>query len=287
MFEKIQLDLFPTKNANVIEDDASSKEIRIITFNLQNPSLSRARKQVDWLLGAQANVMILTEAKYSQGCKEIVKELSQNGFTVIVPPKNNQSESDSYISIIATKGFSVHEWHFTIPYLNNRIASTCIETFIGKVHLLGMYVPAHNSFDNSKNHRKDVFHKHFVSGISSICDTIQKNAFIVGGDLNVLEPNHDPIIPHFKQWEHFYNSLKKAGLLDAFRIINPDMIDHSWFGRSYSLRLDHFFISKQLLNFVDECHYIHHPRLCSLSDHSAMIMVIKENQINNAKIGSP
>ena len=100
---------------------------------------------------------------------------------------------------------------------------------------------------------------------------------IVGGDLNVIEPNHVPKYPIFGDWEYeFYNTFRRVGLVDAYRIFNPNAQEYSWFGKfNDGYRFDHLFISKYFIEGPIKCYYIHDPRISKLSDHSAMILILK------------
>jgi exodeoxyribonuclease-3 len=100
---------------------------------------------------------------------------------------------------------------------------------------------------------------------------------IVAGDLNVLEPGHIPYHPVFGAWEYdFYRSFSDAGLADAYRAMHPDVIEHSWFGRSgHGYRFDHAFVTTRHTAHVRSCAYLHAPRQQSLTDHAAMILTVE------------
>ncbi len=52
------------------------------------------------------------------------------------------------------------------------------------------------------------------------------------GELNVLEPDHQPRYRFFVEFEYdFYRRLTTdCGLIDAFRTLHPQLIEHSWSG---------------------------------------------------------
>ena len=97
---------------------------------------------------------------------------------------------------------------------------------------------------------------------------------VVCGDLNVLEPSHQPHYSFLRDWEYkFYESFAKSGLIDAFRFFYPDVCEYSWYGRKgYGYRYDHCFVTKELKKYTKLCKYLHEPRKNRLSDHSAMIL---------------
>ncbi len=248
-----------------------SNEIKIITLNIQNPSEKRAYEQLKWIVNQQANILILTEAKFSSGGFLIKKYLISNGYKVMT----SVEESKEYVTIIAVKGFPTIEWDFSLTLLPNRMTVTKIQTPIGVLNIIGLYVPSHNNFEPIKNERKEDFQKKFIDTLTSEYHNKDIENLLIGGDLNVLEPGHQPMIPHFRQWEYFYDFFKNFGLLDAFRFVNPHKIEHSWFGKTMYQRLDHFFVSNDLIPYIKNCLYCHEPRLTKLSDHSALVLSLK------------
>lgn len=92
------------------------------------------------------------------------------------------------------------------------------------------------------------------------------------GDLNVLEPGHQPHYPFFAPFEYdFYRALTaKHGLTDAFRHLHPDASEYNWVGRTGDgYRYDHAFCSVGLTAAISTCEYLHEPH-DRLSDHSAL-----------------
>ncbi|MGH3721759.1 MAG: hypothetical protein ACRDRI_23515 [Pseudonocardiaceae bacterium] len=104
---------------------------------------------------------------------------------------------------------------------------------------------------------------------------------VVTGDLNVVEPDHDPRYPVFGPWEYdFYRSFTQAGFTDAFRITHPTGMDYSWFGRSSGngqrngYRFDHIFVTAAHAGAIRDCRYLHAIREGGLSDHAAMTLTL-------------
>jgi exodeoxyribonuclease III len=96
----------------------------------------------------------------------------------------------------------------------------------------------------------------------------------VAGDLNVVEPGHQPRYPVFGIWEYdFYRAFAAAGMTDAYRACHPDDAGHSWYGRGGNgYRFDHAFITSAHAWLVRDCGYLHGPRLQGLTDHAAMTL---------------
>ena len=128
-----QLTLLGFSNSETVSKNVASSEIRVLTWNIANPSLDRAYKQFDWLIKSKANVIILTEAKHSKGCFYLRDALESVGFKVYFPsPQNND-----YCVIIAEKGFNSTKWPLKLSFLSHRLESIVLKTFLGELKVIG------------------------------------------------------------------------------------------------------------------------------------------------------
>ena len=245
--------------------------IRILTWNIQNPSLERAKLQAEWLSTIDAHILILTEAKVSQGCLFLQDWLQTNDFSVFFP---NYDEKD-YCVIIAIKDMASSILELNIDFLPQRIISTVCELFLGKATLMGLYVPSRGPREN-RNVKKRQFQHEISTIVKSFVYSNPKTHLIIAGDLNVLERQHIPHYSVFGEWEYaFYEFFLEVGLFDGYRLLHPDSLEYSWFGRRrQGYRFDHFFVSSNLVPHIISCSYVHEARYLHLSDHSAMCLEI-------------
>jgi hypothetical protein len=66
------------------------------------------------------------------------------------------------------------------------------------------------------------------------------------------------------------------GLIDAFRHLHPDRVEHSWIGRTGDgYRYDHALAGTALASRIDACAYLHQPRELHLSDHAALSLCLR------------
>ena len=89
----------------------------------------------------------------------------------------------------------------------------------------------------------------------------QKQRMIIIGDMNVLEPDHQPRYRFSQDWEYgFYKHLSSMGH-DAYRLSNGAAMEYSWVGRTGDgYRYDHAFISQNIRPNITRCGYIHETR---------------------------
>lgn len=239
----------------------------LFCWNIANPSIERANKQAEWLRKRPEDVLVLTEAKRSKGCIFMERYFQAYKYNVAFL----KPEGKEFGVIIASKhplmqsNFSNH-----IDYLQARVTSVKLNFLNNELEIIGVYVPSRNS-----NYEKIDRKKRFLENLTNVLKTThQPSNQIFCGDLNILEPNHVPYYPFFKEWEYnFYRDLIKNQLKDAFRHLHPSNQEYSWVGRTGDgYRYDHCFVSENLLPLVQKCYYFHKPREIRLSDHSAIIV---------------
>ena len=266
-----QMALHEMSRAEASPTPTPQTQIRLLNWNIRNPSLSRAQRQADWLIQTGANVIILTEAKYSQGCRFLSDWLASYGFTLFFP----QPSTTDYCVIVAIKDFPYEQVELDVPFLSHRLVSLFCETAIGKVSIVGTYVPSRGSKER-RNEDKRQFQTQTIQVLRNMPRSIGESRIIMAGDLNVIERNHIPHHTVFGEWEYeFYETFTQNGWIDAYRYLHPDSLEYSWFGRKREgYRFDHIFISDRLAPYVTECWYTHEVRLSGLSDHSAMFLTL-------------
>ncbi len=246
----------------------------IFCWNIANPSVERATRQAEWLRKRREDILVLTEAKQSKGCLFLERYFQSYGYDVVfkIP------EGKEYGVIIVSKQMlTPSSFSHRIDYLQSRVVATKVNANGIELEIIGVYVPSRDK-SYEKTERKKIFLKNLdkVLGLNLININSKR---ILCGDLNVLEQNHIPRYSFFEKWEYsFYQNLESYNLRDAFRLLNPNVQEYSWVGRTGNgYRYDHCFISNDLLPNLKTCYYFHEPRQYKnrLSDHSALITEFK------------
>jgi exodeoxyribonuclease-3 len=250
----------------------TSREISILNWNIRNPSRERAMAQCDWIVAGGFSVVVLTEAKYSEGCQFIRDWLQSYGFVVSLP----KPDRDDYCVMIGVRGIPCEVLALQVPFLPHRLQGVRLSTAFGRVRVFGAYVPSRGPIER-RNADKRSFQDQMISLLPQIAGREDHGKLIICGDMNVVERDHVPHYSIFGEWEYaFYESFLTVGLLDAFRTKHNTAHEHSWFGREDDgYRFDHFFISQGISRSLADCSYDHAPRLRGLSDHSAMVLTLR------------
>jgi len=244
----------------------------LFCWNIANPSAERAGKQAEWLRKRPENILVLTEAKRSEGCLFLERYFRAYGYNVVF----SKPEGKEFGVIIVSKcpltpsNFSTH-----VNYLQARVASIKLGLPNGELEIIGVYVPSRDSSPEKTDKKR-----RFLKSLTNALETTPRfSKRIFCGDLNVLEPSHIPHYPIFEEWEYdFYRNFTEYQLKDAFRYLHPSVQEYSWVGRTGDgYRYDHCFVSEKLLHLVRKCYYLHETRgkELKLSDHSALITEIE------------
>lgn len=249
-------------------DHSPPGTVRVCALNVANPNRMRARQLAQWLLGRGDDVLVLTEMKPpSDGGRELLGCLRAEGYT-ITPDARPDTADDPYSAVIATRGLP------TTPVdagtVGPRIAALDLHVGDRTLRVVGIYAPT-NGMTSESSHRRSVFQRHVIDYLTRIATP----GLLLAGDLNVIEPGHQPRLPAFEPHDYgFYTDLIALGLRDAYRELHPDIIEHSWFSDRFGdQRIDHTFVGTDT-GALTMCSYDHSPRITQISDHAAMVTAL-------------
>jgi exodeoxyribonuclease-3 len=236
-------------------------KLGLLTLNVANPSAARAERQLEWLSARPEQVFVLTETGASGGSRLLLERLASAGWEVRAGAEHDRERG---VAIAARLRVAAREGNVldVLPSRAERVRLAGLE-------VVGLYVPSRDD-SLEKVERK----RCFCQALSRFLAQRPPGEAVVIGDLNVLEPVHRPHHGIFRDWEYrLYDEFVVRGFVDAFRLLHPDEIAHSWIdyeNRGY--RFDHVFVSESLAEGVLRCDYLHETREMDLSDHSALVI---------------
>lgn len=263
--------------ARVVEDSVT--QVRLLTWNVQHANAARTRRQAVWLATEDPHdVLALTEVAAGDTGALLARLLSEFGYSVYLP----EVIGDRYRVLVACRTGTLDV--LTDPgvdVLPHRCVAARIVLPQTELGVVGLYVPSRGAKDQ-RNVAKRAFQDAVAAALPGLVTRLGVSGpVLAAGDLNVVEPEHEPRYPVFGQWEYdFYRSFAKAGLTDAFRLTQPTGMDYSWYGRPSGdgrrngYRFDHCFITAAHADKVHDCRYVHAIREDGLSDHAAMSLTI-------------
>ena len=242
--------------------------LSLLTLNIGSPSEERAHRQLAWLATRHEDVLVLTETRTSDGCRHLADAFRTAGYAVLYPKPAPAEYGVMVVSKVPVRADPIGK---NLSYLPNRVTGVMISTQMGLVRVVGTYVPTRDA-TAERTERKRRFLSEFSSALGTGLTEAGTHTVLLG-DLNVVEPNHEPAYASFRWFEYdFYRGLTdKHGLVDAYRHLHPERVEHSWIGRTGDgYRYDHAHCSKELAEELVECEYVHEPRTTRLTDHSGL-----------------
>jgi exodeoxyribonuclease III len=241
--------------------------LRLLTLNIGSPSVERAHRQLAWLATLPEDVLVLTETRASDGCRHLADAFRTAGYVVLHPkPAPNE------YGVMVVSRVEARPVETMVSFLPNRVTGVMLTTGLGLVRVLGAYVPTRDA-TASRTERKRRWLSEFSAALGAGGLSDAGTHTVLLGDLNVIEPDHEPAYSTFRWFEYdFYRGLTdRHGLIDAYRHQHPARVEHSWIGRTGDgYRYDHVHCSKELAAELVDCEYVHEPRTCRLTDHSAL-----------------
>jgi exodeoxyribonuclease-3 len=251
---------------------ATAGVVRLMLFNAQHAAPGRARRQAAWIAAQDnADLVIVTEAGAGPGGQTLIEALGEHGYSPVLAC---EPAAPDYRTVLASRGPALTPIPSGIGVLAHRGLAAAVNVGGHTVGLLGLYVPSRGP-KQRRNENKRAFQDAVATALPGFLAQF-RDPVIVAGDLNVVEPGHQPHLPVFGAWEYaFYRSFADAGMTDAYRARHPGAWEHSWFGRSGNgYRIDHIFVTRQHATQVSACGYLQVPRQLGLTDHAAMILTL-------------
>ncbi|MFC3898029.1 endonuclease/exonuclease/phosphatase family protein [Lentzea rhizosphaerae] len=246
--------------------------LSLLTVNVGAPSIDRARRQLHWLAARPEDVLVLTETKATAGSVFLAEAFTAAGYSVTFP---EHAHGELGVMIVSKLATTLDPLGAALDYLPARAAGVIVDTDEGPLRVVGVYVPSRDA-TLEKTDRKKTWLVRFGEALKR---TASDESLVVLGDLNVLEPGHQPAHRgQFAQFEYdFYTGLTKLhDLADLFRHLHPELVEHSWARRpELGYRYDHAHGSPAVVQRLMACDYVHETRELSpdgtrLTDHSGL-----------------
>ncbi|MGH8904394.1 MAG: endonuclease/exonuclease/phosphatase family protein [Egibacteraceae bacterium] len=176
-------------------------EFRLLTWNVQHAAPARARRQAAWLASqADADVLVLTEVRDAPGGQALVQALGEHGYEVIVP----DSSGGEYLVVVAARIDGLEALPVRLGRLPARFAAARVTLGAHRIGVAGLYVPSRGS-RYRRNEDKRAFQEAVSAQLPRLTADPDCGPLVVAGDLNVVEPGHQPRYGVFGEWEYrFY-----------------------------------------------------------------------------------
>ena len=226
--------------------------VKLLSWNIQAGGGSRVLPILKRIKESNLNIVTLSEFRNNTSGILIRNGLLKAGFRyqVVTDSKPN----DNSVIIASNVPFSSQLYPLSDPKYSGNI----VTAEFGAFNLMGVYMP----------HKK----KHIL--FESAREIISNSSvpYILAGDFNSGKNYIDQKGNSFWYTEDLKN-LEKDGMIDAFRYVNQDVEEYSWYShQNNGFRYDHIYNDNSLSPIIKNCYYEHSWRIDKLSDHSPMFL---------------
>lgn len=243
---------------------AVSDRVELLALNVQSPPRKRATELARWLLDQNTEWLLLSEVSSGEGSQQLLDDLQRGGYSIL----GETPSSRDYAAFVLRRGAALSSQQCSSTSLGARVCACRLPDIDVDLVLVNAYVPALGVQNFERRPR-------FLDDLCDYVRSLQNEgcSILLAGDLNVLERGHSPRVPAFDQEQpHAFDRFIDLGLIDVFRHLHPERVEHSWFDRyGAGQRLDHVLMSRKLLSKVMSLNYVAETRTRRLSDHSAML----------------
>lgn len=227
--------------------------MRLVSLNIRHGGGTRIPGLVKYLRKLDADVIVLTEFRENANANQLRSSLAAQGLTHFTTASTLPKENS--VCIFSNAEFSSR----TYPILGHD-AHRLISTYFNSLAILGVYFPQNR--DKARL---------FQFLLDREYQPIEE-AHIIIGDFNTGLHGIDESGKTFYCADQFA-ALPSAGLVDSWRIRNPEVKEYSWYSSAGNgFRIDHAFSSLAANSRIQSIYYDHTPRLSKITDHSALIM---------------
>jgi len=263
--------------------------VRIATWNV-NSIAARLPNVLEWLETHEPDVLLLQELKTAEDNFPRL-EFSSLGYHAAVCGQKTWNG----VAILSKR--EIRDIKTGLPGDASDGQARYIEATVDGIRIASLYLPNGNPVDTDKYPYKLKWLDRLFAHAKDLLKTEQP--FVLGGDYNIIPEDkdcHDPQL--WKNDALFriesrrkFRALMNSGLTDAFRVNNTEAHQYSFWDyqrgawqQNAGIRIDHFLLSPQAADLLEECAIDTAPRgKDKASDHAPVVMKLREPQrLHNA-----
>ena len=257
--------------------------MKIISWNV-NSVRARITNILDYIKQVKPDILLLQEIK-TEDKNFPIEEFQKNGYYCYV---HGQKSYNGVAIISKVEVENINKDFINDELKQSRILTGQIQLKRKKIDLINIYVPNGNPVDTVKYDYKKKWLKKFISKVK--IKLSQNPNLIIAGDFNIIPEEID--VYNFKRYENDalgkleirkkFRELLNLGLDDIYRLKNKDKQEYTFWDyfagswqKNYGMRIDHFLLSKNLLENIQTIIINKKPRSkVKPSDHTPIELVI-------------
>ena len=193
--------------------------MRLATLNIGGPAVERAARILGYLLELDADVLVLTETRPTDGTRLLLHALRDQRYEVVA--SLGMAAGERGVALASRGGLALTIETALSPEFRHRLVAATIPS-AEALTVVGAYVPSRDASE-VKIARK----KRFLSQVASLASGWGQGRLVFIGDLNIVGRAHVPKFSAFRAWEYdAFEALRSHGLVDAYGELYPGVQAH-------------------------------------------------------------
>lgn len=255
--------------------------MKIVTWNVNSVRV-RLPALVSWLISHKPDVVLLQELKCVNEAFPL-QEIEDLGYNVAVFGQK------TFNGVAILSKSPIDDITLGLPSFSHDDQARYIEAIIGSVRVASVYVPNGQEVGSEKYIYKIDFLNHLRNHLEKLLS--YQEICVIGGDFNIAPTDLDVYDP--KEWEekilcsseerNAFRSLLNLGYRDALRLYHQGLGPFTWwdyraqaFKNNQGLRIDHFLLSPEASDTIENCQVDTGPRgVDKASDHAPVWCQLK------------
>ncbi len=226
--------------------------MKLLAWNIQAGGGSRVSGIASRIAKAGVHTAVLSEFRNNESGVRLRNYLLKAGYRYQAVTHSEKNEN----SVIMVSQYPFDSVLF--PDADEVFSGNIVMAKFPAFNVVGGYFP----------HKKK--HKLFEYVTKMVAE--DDTPYIIGGDFNTGKNHIDQKGNSFWYTDRL-EALEKVGYVDAFRWVNGDVEEYSWFShQGNGFRYDHIYVKDILRDFVKDCYYNHEWRIEKMSDHAPMFL---------------
>lgn len=228
--------------------------MRLLTLNIRHGGGSRHRELATFIAESAADVVVFTEYRSNKVGLALRTAMREQGL-VFQEANCNDSKVNS-VCIASRRPFNL----LNVPAEFEDDLHRVLAVDIDGIRIAGVYFPQNEA-------KRPVFRR-----LQRYLLPMLGRHGVILGDLNTGRPFEDEAGKTFYCADCF-DDLLSAGLVDSWRVRNPDVKEFSWYSRAGNgFRIDHALSTPDFNSTIRSIVYLHESRLSGTTDHSALLV---------------
>ena len=230
--------------------------VRLMCWNIRHGGGTRIKRIHAAIRAHRADIVVLTEFRDNDPGCFLRNALATDGW--VYQMTSEPQPRANGVMIAARMPFLDFDDRDEVPQEQHRWVTVQFERF----RLTGTYFPS--------LHAKPPHWEHMLKIASRHADT----RHLVMGDFNTGKNYIDESGSVF-HYGDYIDKMVDAGWPEAWRYLHPNGRQYSWYSHKRNgFRIDHAYVSPDLVTFLKSARYMHQVRKAGTSDHSSLSVAL-------------